>query len=110
MKDPLNPPLLISEIDHSLVLPLATVKDFRGKEMVLVAAEYSAPPSTGRIYVAEKGVKNARTESYCPSVCNLRWKDADSWKQMLIDDGCPEEEAEGMVAEAIAALTRKPYK
>ena len=104
-----NPQLLISDTDHSLILPGTTVKDFRGATHVLVSAEYGRPPSTGRIYISEPG-KHARIESYYPSVCNLRWRPADAWKQLLIDDGCPEEEAEGMVADAIAALTRKPYR
>jgi len=103
-----TPMLLVSDVDHSIALPGAKVKDFRGNTLTLTSASYSPPPSTGRIYVSEPG-KHARIESYYPSVCNLRWRSADAWKQLLIDDGCPEEEAEGMVAEAIDALTRKPY-
>lgn len=105
----LNPHLLINEIDLSIVLPGQEVKDFRGNALQLVSADWSPPPSTGRIYVAQPG-KHSRIDSFYPSVCNLKWMTADGWKERMVADGCPEEAAEEMVAEAIAHLTRKPYK
>ena len=107
-QDHLNPHLLVSDVDLSIALPGATVKSFRGETLTLVQADWSAPPSTGRIYVSEPG-KHARIESYYPSVCNLRWMTADGWKEKMLADGCPEEAIEEMLAEAIAALIRKPY-
>ena len=109
MSTDLNPRLLVSEIDHSIALPGAIVKDFRGNDLLLVGADYAPPPSTGRIYVAEPG-KHSRIDSFYPSVCNLRWTTADGWKERMLADGAPEEAIEDMLAQAIDALTRKPYK
>ena len=137
MSTDLDPHLLVSEIDLSIALPGAIVKDFRGNDLLLVGADYALPPSTGRIYVAEPGKhsridsfypsvcnlrwttgciyvsvpgKHARIVSYYPSVCNLRWTTADGWKERMLADGAPEEAIEDMLAQAIDALTRKPYK